>query len=145
MIKAFLPEHMDNFKEAENPDTRIFGFMGNLTNKYQDSGGITMSWFNDKGELTGVGGAMPLWNGVGEVWLLVTEEGKKSPISLLKDSKWFIEYLLEKEGFHRLQCSIVCEFTAAHRFIASCGFVPEGIMAEFGPNREHFTRYVRFR
>jgi hypothetical protein len=144
MIRAFNPEDMKDFKESENPDTKIFGFMGDLTQKYVDGGGVTMSWFNDKDELTGVGGVMPLWDGVGEVWLLLTEEGKKSSVSLLKDSKWFIEYLLEKEGYHRLQCSIVCEFVSAHRFISACGFVPEGIMADYGPNKEHFTRYVRF-
>jgi hypothetical protein len=144
MIRAFDKKDMEKFKANENPDTRMFGFMGDLPSAWESTSAATMSWFNDKDELTGIGGVIPLWPGVGEMWLLITEQGKKSPVSLLKDSKWFIEYLLEKEGYHRLQCSIVCEFVSAHRFISACGFVPEGIMADYGPNKEHFTRYVRF-
>lgn len=147
MLKAFKKADIEGFKPNENTDTRMFGFMGDLVKPEVDweKAGITMSWYTESGELAGIGGVIPFWKGVGEAWFLITEVGKLNVKSLLQDTLFFLNQMFEKEGFHRIHCNIACDFMQAQRFVMRCGFSPEGMMAEYGPNREHFIRYTRWK
>jgi hypothetical protein len=143
LIKAFEQKDLDYYIPAVNPDTQIFGFLGDLNKITVPEQSITISVFNDD-KLLGIGGVLPFWAGVGEAWMLTTPEMKKCPMKALKDIQFYINYLFEHEGFKRVQANVVTSFTTAHRFIMKCGFSPEGIMPNYGPKGEHFTRYVRF-
>lgn len=143
MIKAFEQKHLDGFHTDKNPDTQIFGFLGDLVKIDVPEQSITISVFNDE-KLLGIGGVIPFWSGSGEAWMLATPELKTCPMKALKDIQFYLDYLFEKEGFKRIQANIVTSYITAQRFIMKCGFSPESIMPNYGPNGEHFTRYVRF-
>jgi hypothetical protein len=143
LIKAFEQKDIEGFIYEPTIDNQIFGFLGDLDNRNIPEQSITISVFNDD-KLLGIGGVLPFWSGVGEAWMLVTPELKKCPMRALKDIQFYFNYLFEKEGFKRIQSVVAVDFTLAHRFIMKLGFVPEGIMPNYGPKGEHFTRYVRF-
>lgn len=143
MIKAFEQKDLEGFEPEITPDTQIFGLLGDLVKIKVPEQSITISVF-EKDKLLGIGGVLPFWEGSGEAWMLVTPEFKKCPMRGLKDIQFLLDYLFQKEGFKRIQANIATNFNMAHRFIMKCGFSPESIMPNFGPNGEHFTRYVRF-
>jgi len=144
MIRAFDKSDLDKFERDDNPDSQLMGCVDTELSAQLYDKGITMTWINGNGEILGIGGVLPFWKGSGEAWMSVSKEGRKNPLKLLKDTQWFLDYLFKKEGFRRIQCSIDYSYPTAHRFILRCNFIPESTMFNYGPNGEHFVRYVRF-
>lgn len=145
MIEPFKPEHLEgvvfDFDESEKPQVGFMGDIRQRANLYNEHG-ITMSWFGDSG-LLGVGGVVEFWRGCGEGWILLTPEGRRKPLALYKDMKFFVNYLFDNECYRRIQCSVLMGYKAAHRTVLKLGFVPEGMMYRYGPNGENFMRYAR--
>jgi RimJ/RimL family protein N-acetyltransferase len=90
----------------------------------------------------GIGGVVKIWNGVGEVWCRISDEGRMKQVAAFKAMKEFLDDCF-KNGYHRIQTCITEEHSVAHRCILRLGFIPEGMKIHYGPNKEHFVSYVR--
>ncbi len=99
----------------------------------------------ENGKIVNCGGVVQFWKGVGEAWLVVSKEAQEHPKAVFESSKILLETCFLQHGFHRVHACIIQHHPTAHKMIIRLGFVPEGIMVYYGPNKENFWRYVRFK
>lgn len=140
----FKPEHVENIKK-DDLDTNIFSFIGSLDQRAigYAAGGPAITLI-DGDEVLATGGILKFWQGVGEAWLMVSPKGRTNMMSLYKYMESFMTLCGTKWGFHRVQASIYEKHNIAHKCAFRLGFIPEGSMVCYGPNKEMFIRYVRF-
>lgn len=94
-------------------------------------------------DIVGCGGIHKLWNGVGEAWLILGDEALKHPIMVAFCSARIFRDIVN--GFHRIQAHVLEGFDRGIKFAEMMGFEHEGLMKQFGPNRENYHRYVILR
>ena len=144
-IIDFIPEHAAMLKRSNNdPDPSSSSmFMGKTDSAliYAQLGKAVT--FVEDGKVLGIGGVVKVWNGVGEVWIRISDEGRKKELSAFKAMKEFLDDCFT-HGYHRIETSIVVGHEAAHRCILRLGFTPEGMRMYYGPNKENFVCYARF-
>ena len=86
-------------------------------------------------------GSIQLWQGVSEVWSIITDAARSKPKALSQISRYILsEYMLVN---HRLQISVLKCDKRAIRFAEFLGFTSEGCMVYYGPNKETYMRYAR--
>ena len=143
-VEAFKPEHIKDI-ELNDPDTNVFNFYTHFDRKaevYAKAGPAITLKSDD--EVFAIGGVVQYWQGVGEAWLMVSPRGRNYWMTLYKTMDKFLNDCFEN-GFHRIHANVVSDYKAAHRCALKLGFIPEGTMIHFGPNKENFIRYARFR
>jgi hypothetical protein len=145
MIKAvqFLPEHMVNI-EKEDQDSKVLEFIGNIDHRAEMYArlGPAISLF-DGDTVLAVGGAIEFWNGSGEAWMMVSPDGRKKKLALYKTMHSFLDDCFSSGKFHRLQACILFSHKEAQKCAMRLGFIPEGMMIHYGPNKENYIRFVR--
>lgn len=102
-----------------------------------------MAWtgINDQVVL-GCCGIVPLWNGVGEAWTMLSLNARDSfGLTLHRAVKNQLYEIAKKKSLHRVHCHVLENFEAGHRWAKCLGFTYEGIMKWYGPNKETFARY----
>ncbi len=90
------------------------------------------------------GGMMPLWPGVGEAWVIGSDELKQNIISFHRAILRFREVVFGM-GLHRLQCACHADFTESRDWLERLGFVEEGLMKAFASDRSDYVRYALVR
>lgn len=96
-----------------------------------------------KGKVAAAMGVIPLWEGVGEAWAVLTNKIKENPLTLIRLTKDMISRAQETMCLHRIQVSVVERDYNICRWIKSLGFHSEGVMEKFGPDGNNHIRYVR--
>jgi len=143
-IIPFKPEHMVGIEKSDT-DQDVFVFLSGLNERaeqYAKSGpSITMI---EDGTILAVGGVVKFWEGVGEAWMMISPEGRKKGLSLFRHMNGLLDYCFTEHKFHRIQASILFSHKEAHRCVMRLGFIPEGMMVRYGPNKENYVRYARF-
>lgn len=91
----------------------------------------------------GTCGIVPLHKGVGEAWAYLTDEAKKHRFTLHRSVVRGLEQLRLRGNFHRVQTNVLYDFKAGHIWAERLGFIKEGPLFAFGPNRETFMRYAK--
>ena len=87
-------------------------------------------------------GVVPLWNGVGEGWLLGSKKMQDHPIAIGRAIKEvFIEYR-EHAGWWRVQSNVRADWPLAIKFIKFLGMEEEGLMKKFGPEGADYIRFA---
>lgn len=96
--------------------------------------------------IVGVGGLMVLWEGVGELWLMLTADCKKHgfygiiALSAIKDK---MEELIENNNLRRAQATIRTDFPQAIKMIESFGFEREGLLKQYCPDKGNVYMYAK--
>ena len=88
-------------------------------------------------------GMVVLWPGVAEVWSVISEEARETPISFHKcvlSSLVCHETVLK---LHRTQMCVRADYEEGLRWAESLGFKSEGVMLKYGPEGNDFFRYAR--
>lgn len=99
-----------------------------------------------EGHIVGVGGLIILWEGVGELWLMLTADCKKHglygliALSAIKDK---IEELIENNNIRRAQAVIRTDFPQAIKMIEFFGFEREGLLKQYCPDKGDIYMYGR--
>ena len=86
-------------------------------------------------------GAIPVWDGVWEVWMFATDNWDKVAFDCTKFIKRTVIPSLEKTGAHRLQCRSMAKHTVAHRWLENLGFQKESEMKSLGNLGQDFFLY----
>ncbi len=89
------------------------------------------------------GGVHPMWEGVGEAWLLVGKEGYDKPKTVAKWTDYLFQILQEEHKLFRIQASVAALDLTANRYAQWLGFEKEGIMRKYGPDGTDYIRYAR--
>lgn len=141
----FLPFHIDHLDNLDNIESYV-QMLGLETFKAQIAGqasrGPVITAFL-YGKPVAVFGCGLLWNGVAEVWSLLSEQSKRYPIAMIRASKAFLDICWITFNLHRLQISVKTSDNVAMRFAQALKFEPEGIMAKYSPAQEDFTLFRR--
>lgn len=80
------------------------------------------------------GGAIQLWPGVGEIWMLVRRDLKDYRISFVKTAKFKHRELVERYGMLRLQAIVNVNFAEGITMARMFGFRCEGYLHCFLPD-----------
>ena len=89
------------------------------------------------------GGVMRIWNGVGELWMMVDEDMRRNmPVSMARYAKRCVDVLLMRHQFHRVQCHIDVTLERNCRFAEFIGLKREGLMKKYLPNGVDAWRYA---
>lgn len=98
---------------------------------------------SEDGLIYAVGGVVPLWQGVGEAWMIPTIHSKKKKIALGRGLRMCFDYLHDSLKMHRVQAAAKVGHTDAHRLLEFIGMQNEGIMRRYGPDGSDFVRYAK--
>lgn len=90
----------------------------------------------------GAAGAVPIWEGVCEVWAALTFDLKQKPLSLVRIMRTMIDALRDN-GMHRIQMTILEDDPGLCKWAETLGFTFEGRMLKYGPDKKNHLRYAR--
>lgn len=96
--------------------------------------------------IVGVGGLIIHWEGVAEVWLMLTADCEKDgfhgviALAAIKDK---MEELIRDNNIRRAQATVRTDFPQAVKMIEYFGFRCEGLMEQYCPDGGDAYRYAR--
>lgn len=85
-------------------------------------------------ECVGVGGIEPLWEGVGEAWLMLSNKVADYPIPAYLTIRDGMEELIENNKLTRIQSWVRVDFAKAHKMMKHLGFKAEGVARKYTPD-----------
>lgn len=99
-----------------------------------------------EGELVAVGGLQVRWEGVGMLWLMLTEKCKKDglrDLRVLYAIKDKVDFLLEKNNIWRAEAYVRTDFPKAIKMIEHLGFKRECKMEKHCPDKGDSYLYAK--
>lgn len=137
----FLPFHISHLDRLDDIEeyTDIIGkeeFRKQI--EVQSSRGPVITAFL-YGKPVAVFGCGLLWNGVAEVWSLLSKQSKRYPLAMIRASKAFLDICWITFNLHRLQITVKTSDTVAMRFALALKFEAECNMKKYSPGKEDFT------
>jgi len=99
-----------------------------------------------EGEIVAIGGVADLWQGVGEAWLMMTEQAKKHGIYGLiafNTIERKMNELIVKHKHWRTEANVRADFPEAIKFIEAVGFEREGVRRKYTPDKCDMILYSR--
>lgn len=99
-----------------------------------------------EGEIVGIGGMIILWEGVGEMWLMLTANCKREGvfgIIAFEAIKKKVDELIKEHKMRRVQCTVRVDFPKARKMVVALGFQLEGLMKKYCPDSCDVWLYAR--
>lgn len=88
-------------------------------------------------------GASQLFRGVFHVWAFLTEDVKKHPIAFHREVVKLIDWWFKNAQLRRMQMSVKVGFSEGSKWASLLGFVPEGVMKNYGPDGSDYLLFAR--
>ncbi len=108
------------------------GTLEELAQQTEEDGLSITGIVND--EIVGCGGIRKLWDGVGEVWLMLSPKTALYPTKTYECIREGLQKLIDENDFVRLQAWGRIGFAKAHTLFKHLGFKPEGIARKYTPD-----------
>ncbi len=109
------------------------GTLEELAQQTEEDGLSMTGYVND--EIVGCGGIRKLWDGVGEVWLMLSPNTALYPTKTYECIREGLQKLIDENDFVRLQAWGRIGFTKAHTLFKHLGFKAEGIARKYTPDQ----------
>ncbi len=90
-------------------------------------------------------GIVPLWRGVGEVWMVTDVELPLYGRTFHRVAKEMFDIYIGELLMNRLQCTVHSRNFQAIRWIKKMRFLEEGLLQKYGPDGEDFYIFARLR
>jgi hypothetical protein len=97
------------------------------------------------GHLIASAGVYPVWEGLGEAWVVPSDLIYRYKIELVKQINHYFRELLEKHNYRRVQATVRADFETGHRFIEFFGFKRESLLKSYGPDGADHVQYALLR
>jgi hypothetical protein len=101
------------------------------------------AWIED--EVMFIGGMIPLFTGVAEVWSLTGEPVALYPKAFHKAVNKMLDYWDSLYNLHRIQCKVVSEHERSREWLKRLGFQEEGLMRKYDAKGNDYYMYARVR
>jgi len=89
-------------------------------------------------------GVHEIWKGVGEVWAAIDKDILTiAPREFVIGTAGVFNEMLVH--FHRLQCFVRADIEQANNFVKHYGFVEEGVLRQYSPDKEDYIMYARLK
>lgn len=89
-------------------------------------------------------GAVKLWPGVAECWLLTSRQIADYPVTLTRTARRYFDNLMRADRLHRLQITVDTANDLAIRWANALQFQQEGLMRQYGVDRSDHVIYARY-
>jgi hypothetical protein len=96
-----------------------------------------------RGQVACCFGAVPIWPGVAEAWLLTSDIVETSPVTLTRSAMSYFDTVVDQMRLFRLQISVDTRNSLAIRWAEVLHFVREGTLRSFGPDGADHYIYAR--
>lgn len=133
-VIPFEPWHLKLFDEGEfyarpelDAETRSY--------LYRQIQGMTLLI---GGEIAGIMGVAPIWDGLGEVTMVPSPLLYRHLKVVLRQAPTWIDTAFNVLGLRRLQALSLVDHPKHARFLKALGFTHEGTLRGYGPNGEDF-------
>ena len=93
--------------------------------------------------IVGCGGIRTLWDGVGEVWLILSPQTSMYPIKTFRCIRDGLQKLIDENEFVRLQGWCRVGFIKAHTLFRHLGFTVEGRARKYTPDQCDCILYAK--
>ncbi len=103
------------------------------------------SMFTPEGKAIAVVGVWPMHKGVGLAWTLLSAEARSHPVALHRGTSRWLDYIEERDQYWRIQSTVDPRFPRNREWLIRLGFIYEGRMRCYGPQREDHDLYARVR
>lgn len=90
-------------------------------------------------------GVSLFWEGVGQLWMRVSDLSEQYPHALAKRAKTFVGMAESSLNLRRLQAVVLAENEVARRFICWLGFQAEGLLRNYGPEGADYIMFAKVR
>jgi hypothetical protein len=94
-------------------------------------------------EVLFIGGMIPLFTGVAEVWSLTSEVVELYPIAFHKAVDKILSYWDSLYKLHRIQCKVVWSHTRSREWLKRLGFQEEGLMRKYDAHGRDYYMYAK--
>lgn len=88
-------------------------------------------------------GVAIMWPGVGESWMIVSKYIKKYPLSVYKSVSQIMNGIIKQMQLYRIQTVIKEDDDVAIVWIERLGYTREGVLRQFGPDKQNYLMYGR--
>jgi len=137
-IKKFKAEHI-GLMNIKDKDKLIFK-IPTLLEAYEKLG--TSYTFVSDGKYLCTSGIIKYWEGVGEAWLVLSDDMDTSKKSICSIVKKYLDEMLSTE-YKRIQATVKADDDVHMRFIEWCGFRAETILKKYGLEGADYYLYAR--
>jgi hypothetical protein len=127
----FKPDHLKEIVPRRIDLTAFSGWRENLVEHYKmnpDNPGFTLI---HEGVVIACGGVYKLWDGVGEAWVVGSDNIPIKKLSFHKAVIRAIKKIKESKKFHRIQSIVRGDFPEALGWQRLIGFKIEGLMKKY--------------
>ena len=97
-----------------------------------------------RGKIACCFGVNKLWPGVGEGWMLTTNQVATAPVSLTRGAYRYFNLIATDMVLRRLQLTVNVENDLAVRWADALQFTPEGLLKNYGPDGANYRMYARY-
>jgi len=97
----------------------------------------------DQNRIIAICGVITIHQGVGEIWLILEDNKSGNTFKIARSLKRLTDSIFRQSYFHRFQSRASADNKVENRFLRFLGFEKEGILKQFGLNREDYFVYGR--
>ena len=137
------PEHYHGMNIRQEDKITLVGIedIEALLEVYQRAGPCKSLFVN--GKIIAMIGAVMVWRGVYEIWMLTTPDVEKHAVFFHKSILRLESDYLKTTKCHRVQCVVHEANLRSKKWVEHLGFEFEGLMKHYGENGAHYLRYAK--
>ena len=94
------------------------------------------------GHLIFSAGVYPVWNGLGEAWVIPRDLVKPYRKQVVKYVRNYLRALIDENGYRRVQSTVRADFDVGQRFMEFLGFKKEAFLESYGPDGADHILYA---
>jgi hypothetical protein len=87
-------------------------------------------------------GINPLWEGVGEAWVIASSLLHENRMAVVRATKRLLWQMITHQNFWRVQACVRTDWPEAMRYAEFFGMQNEGVMKRYGPDGSDYYRYA---
>ena len=139
----YKPEHIESILDGDMSKMarKSFGMAEDIAHGLV-APGLAFTGLID-GYVIASAGIKPLWPGVGEAWIVASDNMPKKKLSVIKLIRENFDRMIQDNNFVRVQACVRSDWPEAKRFAEFLGFEHEGIMKKYGPDGQDYYRMAR--
>lgn len=99
----------------------------------------------DRNRVIAICGVVTMHEGVGEIWLILEDDKNGDRFKIARNLKKLTDAVFKESSFHRFQSRAPVDEKVSNRFLAFLGFKKEGVLEQYGLNREDYFVYARIK
>ena len=112
-----------------------------IAKEREDSGKCITGWVDE--EIVGVAGIDPIWEGVGDVWLMLTPAIYSNVKETYRCIKEGLQKLIEDNNLRRVQSYGRVDFAPCHVLFKHLKFKVEGMAKKYSPDGVDCIMYAK--